>query len=259
MTEWGFTLENVTASWGKGQNTIENLNFTFSISNSTTAMLPLMGPSGQGKSTLLYLLAALKWPIAGKITWRFPDGTTQTISEGGSHLSNKQAVQLRRERFGFDFQDSTLSEHLTIIENIAYPLLYQGKTWKEALSIATERFHQVLLDSERANQKTLMDSFPAQLSGGQRQRAALAQAIIHNPTVLFADEPTGQLDIQTRKQVMDFLKNWVEEGDGQRCFIWVTHHHVDDLKLMGVNELLFIENKTGERQDRKWLEKWVIL
>lgn len=87
----------------------------------------------------------------------------------------------------------------------------------------------------------------------------MAQAIIHNPTVLFADEPTGQLDIQTRKQVMDFLKNWVEEGDGQRCFIWVTHHHVDDLKLMGVNELLFIENKTGERQDRKWLEKWVIL
>lgn len=256
MMQWGFSLENITTCWLEGKNILENLNFSFAISNTENAMLPLMGPSGQGKSTLLYLLAAMKWPHGGQIVWQFPDGTTHRLSKAGDHLTEQQAIQLRRHLFGFSFQDSTLSPHLTIIENIAYPLLNQHKTWNEALDIAEFRLQDVLLPSEKKQQKRLMQSYPSQLSGGQKQRAALAQAIVHNPTVLFADEPTGQLDRRTRRQVMGVLKDWVVSGNGQRALIWVTHHHVDDLDLMGIDQFLFIENHTCSLKTRQWLEEW---
>jgi len=259
MMQWGFTLENITSCWVNGKNILENLNFSFSFNNTESAMLPLMGPSGQGKSTLLYLLAAMKWPNSGRVIWQFPDGTTHQLSKAGNHLTTQQTIQLRRHRFGFAFQDSTLSPHLTIIENIAYPLLNQGKAWQEALAIAEQCFQDVLLPSEKKQKKHLMQSFPSQLSGGQRQRTALAQAIVHNPTVLFADEPTGQLDRRTRKQVMGVLKDWVMAGNGQRGLIWVTHHHVDDLDLMGIDNFLFIENQTCSLKERQWLEEWANL
>jgi putative ABC transport system ATP-binding protein len=91
-----------------------------------------------------------------------------------------------------------------------------------------------------------MSHFPSQLSGGQQQRAALAQAIIHDLSVLFADEPTGQFDLGTRKQVMGVLKRWLVQGEDKRCLIWVTHHHMSDLDLMGVNDFLFIEEKNAD-------------
>lgn len=256
MKEWGFTLEKISACWVENTPILTDISFHFSMNNATNAMLPLMGPSGQGKSTLLYLLAALKWPTSGQVIWQFPDGTTHQLSKAGDGLTAKQALQLRRHLFGFAFQDSTLSPHLTIIENIAYPLLHQGKKWSEALAIAKQRFQEVLLPSETNHQQQLMQSFPSQLSGGQRQRAALAQAIIHNPTVLFADEPTGQLDRRTRTQVMGVLRKWIIAGEGQRGLIWVTHHHVDDLDLMAIDHFLFIEHQTCSLRDRQWLEEW---
>ncbi len=259
MKQWGFTLENITSYWVDGKNILENINFSFPINNTKAAILPLMGPSGQGKSTLLYLLAAMKWPNSGKVIWRFPDGTTHQFSKAGNQLTTQQVIQLHRNLFGFAFQDSTLSPHLTIIENIAYPLVSQGKTWQEALDIAEEHFQKILLPSEKKHQKHLMQSFPSQLSGGQKQRTALAQAIVHNPTVLFADEPTGQLDRRTRKQVMGVLKDWVIAGKGQQALIWVTHHHVDDLDLMGIDQFLFIENQTCSIKERQWLEEWAKL
>ena len=258
MSSWGFTLKNITTRWNpQGKNILENISFSLQIADENDAMLPLMGPSGQGKSTLLYLLATLKWPTSGEIIWQFPEGTTYVLGQQGHHLQADQAVQLRCQVFGFAFQDSTLSPHMTILENIAYPLLSQQKTWQTALAMAEEKLDEVLLPIEKADKTTLMHSFPTQLSGGQRQRAALAQAIIHNPRVLFADEPTGQLDHHTRKQVMSKLKQWVKQGQGQRCLIWVTHHHVDDLDLMGIDKLLFVENRTCIPRDRQWLAAWM--
>jgi putative ABC transport system ATP-binding protein len=259
MTDWGFTLKNVTASWSEdGQhNILERLNFQFQVRDANTAALPLMGPSGQGKSTLLYLLAALKLPTTGTVTWRFHDDPKTYHLNQHSQSSRKEIVQLRRDRFGFAFQASTLSEHLTVRENIAYPLLLQGQKWNEALKTAESRFDHIMVDEDDKKKKRLLDSFPSQLSGGERQRAALAQAMIHNPYVIFADEPTGQLDVKTRQQVMRVLKRWVKEGQGQRCLIWVTHHHVGDLKWMGVDNLLFIEDKNCTQRDRTWLENWI--
>lgn len=260
MTNWGFTLNNVTASWFKnGKNSIlENIDFQFNICNANTAALPLMGPSGQGKSTLLYMLAALKLPSTGTVIWQFPDDP-KNYSFSTQLAENKaDIVQLRQRHFGFAFQASTLSPHLTVIENIAYPLLLKGVKWDEALQAAEARFIKVLLPTEKKdNLKALMSHYPSQLSGGQRQRAALAQAMIHDPYVLFADEPTGQLDLGTRKQVMNVLKQWLDQGKGKRCLIWVTHHHMSDLDLMNVNDFLFIEEKQCRQRDRVWLKNWI--
>lgn len=245
---WGFTLEKIGARWPQQQKPIfEDIDFSFKINDKNRGLLPLMGPSGQGKSTLLYLLAALKKPQIGKITWQFPTGETCVLNEQKKHIS-----WLQQKKFGFAFQDSTLSPHLTLLENIAYPLLSQGKSWQTAKSIAEDTFNKVLLVREDID----VNKFPSELSGGQRQRVALAQAMNHSPTVIFADEPTGQLDKRTRRQVMHVLKTWVEEKKGQRCLIWVTHHHVSDLELMEIDELLFLENGKCEKKDRHWLEKW---
>lgn len=259
MKEWGVCLHNVNARWlEQGINILEEINFTFSVSNVNGAMLPLIGPTGQGKSTLLCLLAALKLPTAGKITWQFPDDKGEYTFDTAETVAMEKIVQLRRTKFGFAFQDSTLSNHLTIWENIAYPLLSQGKGWKEALGQAEQLFGEVLLDFEKKDTARLLRSLPPELSGGQRQRAALAQAIIHDPCVVFADEPTGQLDRYTRKQVMGVLKRWVIKGQGKRCLIWVTHHDVDDLELMGINHLLFVKDRQCSLTTRQWLlEQWV--
>ncbi len=261
MKNWGFTLNDVTANWSENDNTIlEKFNFEFHIHDAYTAALPLMGPSGQGKSTLLYLLAALKLPSEGTVTWRFPNDTQKTYSFSKDTADQKNMpdiIKLRRDYFGFAFQSSTLSEYLTVKENIAYPLLLQGKSWNEASDTAEARFNQMMVDEKEEKKQRLLNAFPSQLSGGERQRAALVQAIIHDPYVLFADEPTGQLDLYTRKQVMKVLQQWLVKGDGQRCLIWVTHHHINDLKMMGVKNLLFIENKTGISRDHQWLENWV--
>jgi len=256
VSAWGFQLEQVTAGWSEsGKKVFTEINLVCHLHQST--LLPLMGPSGQGKSTLLCLLAALKWPQQGTVTWQLPQGTVFKWDYRG--ISQKLAVQLRRDYFGFAFQASTLSPHLTVRENIAYPLLLQGKKWKTALAIAETRVEEVLLDPEKAEKATLMTRFPSQLSGGQRQRIALAQAIIHDPVVLFADEPTGQLDLRTRQQVMQVLKHWVQQGQGQRALIWVTHHHLDDLDLMMATEFLFVENQRCDWRNRQWLENWVSL
>ncbi|MCK5720463.1 MAG: ATP-binding cassette domain-containing protein [Thiomargarita sp.] len=254
MSKWVCKLENVIATWpGREKTTLDHIELAPSVIEDHP-MLPIMGPSGQGKSTLLYLLAALKWPSEGEITWTFPDG--KKCSWGKSGLGAKKAAWLRRERFGFAFQDHTLSSHLTVLENIAYPLLLKGKSWKKAYQMAEKQLEMVLLKDEEKIYDDFIHSFPTQLSGGQQQRVALAQAMIHEPWVLFADEPTGQLDYCTRHQVMNVLKKWVKTDETKHRLIWVTHHHTDDLDLMDLNDFLFVEQGKCKLQHRSDLEKW---
>ena len=162
MTDWGFTLNNVTASWSEdGQhNILEPINYQFQVRDANTAALPLMGPSGEGKSTLLYLLAALKLPTTGTVTWQFPTNDPKTYHLNQlAQSSHKDIVELRRDHFGFAFQDSTLSLYLTVRENIAYPLLLQGQKWNEALKTAESRFDQVLVDEDDQKKKRLLGFF----------------------------------------------------------------------------------------------------
>lgn len=259
---WGFTLKDVDVTWDQNK-VLSSVTVNVKLPIGTSGAYPLMGPSGEGKSTLMCVLAALKWPSTGKVAWTFPDGTSFEWGCAGSGLGQKDAEYLRRSKFGFAFQNSSLHPSLTVQENLAYPLAMLGMGWTDALTKAFEHIDDFLLAHERNQvyKEVLLKSFPSQISGGQKQRVALAQAIIHDPCVVFADEPTGQLDHRTRRQVMGTLKNWIGSKKN-KLLLWVTHHHVDDLEMMGVNKLIFIERSdTGENcchRDRQWLEEWLV-
>jgi len=184
--------------------------------------IPIVGESGAGKSTLLNGMAAMLKPYSGHIYW--------TIKGKTYHFSPKnwketQAVYCRKILFGFAFQDSTLTSHMTVAENLIYPQKINGISQVEAEKKALMVLSKVLRDNEDV--KTMLTKYPYQeLSGGERQRVALAQAMVNDPTVLFADEPTGNLDVKTRQMVMESIFEWVAEKS-DRLLIWVTHHEKD--------------------------------
>ena len=225
--EWGCRIENVLLQRGSGERTFELVvpDLALLADEKSKNILPLMGRTGAGKSTLLNLISAMDWPTAGRVTWKFPDN--KTIDWDHSGLSSSEAKQLRCNYFGYAFQDSTLIPHLSVIDNLSYPLKLRGKIkCKKKIKIKAEaRLAQVLIENETVS--NLSSKYPSQLSGGQRQRVALAQAMIHDPYVLFADEPTGSLDSETRRQVMDVIHAWVDKVPGKRSLLWVTHHDTD--------------------------------
>jgi putative ABC transport system ATP-binding protein len=162
-----------------------------------------MGPSGSGKSTLMHALAGLDQPISGTVTIA---GTEIT------KLDDTKMTQLRRDHIGFVFQFFNLLPMLTAEENVVLPL-----------SIADERPDRAWLDEllTRAGIAARRGHRPAQLSGGEQQRVAIARALITRPTILFADEPTGNLDSRTSGEILDLLRDSAKEY-GQ-TIVMVTH------------------------------------
>src|ERR1700694_3907922 len=153
----------------------------------------LVGRSGCGKSTLLNLAGAMDFPTSGKVLL---DGvSTSSLNDGGLTL-------LRREKIGFIFQSFQLLHTLTVFENIELPLLLAGK--QSPREAARERLAWVELDG-------LGDRYPHQLSGGQMQRVAIARALIHSPSILLADEPTGNLDTTTGNLILELLQRLPRE------------------------------------------------
>jgi len=209
--------------------------------------IPIMGVSGAGKSTLLNVLATICQQKTGDVNWQLCTGQQFNWTHK-KPLSNKQVVELRSHHFGFLFQDSTLSPYLTIEENLLYPQRLAGIKKNAAKDRITTLISQFLPEFIN-NPRELTARYPAQVSGGQRQRVALMQALVNNPTVLFADEPAASLDWRTRNDIMQVLFNWVNE-DSDRLFIWVTHHY-DDPKLAGVERYLEVsvplDNETKEK------------
>lgn len=215
--------------------------------------IPIVGRSGYGKSTLLYALGLLKMPDAGRIEWQIGDDRIEIDASGSTPRFAKEAGAYRMAHFGFLFQDSTLLPYLTIGENLGYPLTLLGISAMGARDRAKDALAAVAIDGEdtgRSNALSL-DKFPHQLSGGQRQRVALAQAMICNPDILLADEPTGSLDRKTRDQIMGLVREWLNlpddransmYGTGKRAFLWVTHHD-DDAAFMGSRSVLNFEKK----------------
>jgi putative ABC transport system ATP-binding protein len=149
----------------------------------------LMGPSGCGKSTLLHLCGAMDRPTSGRILF---EGTALDA------LDDDRLTRVRRERLGFVFQFFNLLPTLTAIENVALPLLLAGRPHGQAETRARSLIERVGL-AHRA------DHFPQQLSGGEMQRCAIARAIVHEPPLLVADEPTGNLDSETGARILDLL------------------------------------------------------
>ena len=166
--------------------------------------MAIMGPSGSGKSTLMNLVGALDLPSNGRIFLENKDI---------AHLHESDLAQVRGKKIGFIFQQFNLIGTLTAKENIMLPMMFQGTSSEERERKAIELVKKVKLD-DRANHK------PGELSGGQQQRVAIARALANDPDVILADEPTGNLDSKTGKEIIDFLKELNKQG---KTIIMVTH------------------------------------
>lgn len=179
-------VKNLEKSYFSGSKKLTILkNINFSIDEKDT--FSIVGPSGSGKTTLLGLCAGLDHPDSG---------TVELCHTEMGQLSEDERAQLRNQKVGFIFQDFQLLPTLTALENVAVPLELQGN--KQATKKAMELLEKVGL-SDR------LGHYPSQLSGGEQQRVALARAFSNNPSILFADEPTGNLDLETGEKVERLL------------------------------------------------------
>jgi putative ABC transport system ATP-binding protein len=161
----------------------------------------LMGPSGSGKSTLMNILGCLDTPTSG------------TYILNGKHVSEMQLAGIRNKEIGFVFQTFNLMPRTTALDNVALPMVYAGHSKSERVERATEVLTQVGLQDR-------MDHKPNQLSGGQRQRVAVARALVNKPSIILADEPTGNLDSKTSVEIMNLFNEIHANGN---TVILVTH------------------------------------
>jgi putative ABC transport system ATP-binding protein len=181
--------------------------------------LAIMGPSGCGKSTLLNMMGLLDTPTQGEITF---------LGHKISKFSEKQRADFRKRNIGFIFQNFNLIDDLTVFENIELPLIYLKFSSKERKE-QVKKIMDTLKISHRANY------FPRQLSGGQQQRVAICRALVAQPSLLLADEPTGNLDTKNREEVMQLLWQLNQEGI---TIVMVTHSPQDADYAQGVIHLL---------------------
>jgi putative ABC transport system ATP-binding protein len=164
----------------------------------------IMGPSGSGKSTLLYILGGLDWPTSGSLL---------VDNEEIAHLDENQLAEYRQTKVGFIFQSFNLLATMTAEENVSFPLRFAGIPASERKTRACSMLEEVGL-------KDRTDHKPTELSGGQQQRVAIARALINRPSLILADEPTGNLDSTSGFAIMEYLKSLHDSG---KTIVVVTH------------------------------------
>lgn len=189
--------------------------------------LAILGSSGSGKSTLLHILATLDSPDSGEIFFK-----EQCLNL----LSGKKQAMFRNQNLGFVYQFHHLLPEFTAQENVAMPLLIGNMNKKRALSMAADELDRVGLSHRLLHQ-------PSQLSGGERQRVAIARALVNSPSVIMADEPTGNLDATTSTQIFDLIQSINKEYN--TAFIIVTH---DQSLAQKLDRILFLKNGKLEVQ-----------
>jgi putative ABC transport system ATP-binding protein len=208
----------LTRCYGEGDAAVQALQGV-SLGIPKAQFAAVMGPSGSGKSTLMHIMAGLDQPTAGQISI---DGIELT------ELNDKKLTLLRREHIGFIFQFFNLLPMLTAEENIRLPLQIAGRKidddWVDRV------IDRVGLSDRRKHR-------PSELSGGQQQRVAIARALISQPTVIFADEPTGNLDTTTGNEILALLREAVDET--QQTTVMVTH---DATAAATADRVLFLED-----------------
>ncbi|OGG77312.1 ABC transporter [Candidatus Kaiserbacteria bacterium RIFCSPLOWO2_01_FULL_54_24] len=186
--------------------------------------IAIMGRSGAGKSTFLYQISLLDDPTSGEVDIDGHDTHT---------MSAREKMNFRLSKFGFVFQDYALLPELTALENVALPLLMQGLSKSAAYAKSTEAL-------KRAELGHRVNNLPSQLSGGEQQRVSIVRAVAHEPKILFADEPTANLDNESSKRIMEIFKELHKRG---QTIIMVTHEepyakmtqrivHLDDGRIV---------------------------
>ena len=196
-------IENLHKTYILGSQTVNALDGV-SLSINKNDYIAIMGPSGSGKSTMMNILGCLDTPTSG----RYILGGTDV-----SQMEDSLLAEVRNKQIGFVFQSFNLLPRYSALENVALPLIYCGTPEKTRTELATKALDTVGL-SDR------MDHTPSELSGGQRQRVAMARAIINNPTLILADEPTGNLDTKTSVEIMNIFEKIYRQGN---TIIIVTH------------------------------------
>ncbi len=203
---------------GETMISIQNLRKVYKLEDDTVVALDsistdiekgemccIFGTSGSGKSTLLNHLAGMEKPTAGSIRI----GNTEITK-----LKENAMVAFRRKHIGFIFQAYNLLPGLTALENVALPMMFQGVGKKERNRRASEMLKKVGLEKR-------MNHYPTQMSGGQQQRVGIARAFVTHPEVIFADEPTGNLDTKTTAQIMEMIQEMARSN--QQTIVLVTH------------------------------------
>ncbi len=196
------SAEGLTRRFGEGETAVDALRGV-SLDVSPGELVAVMGPSGSGKSTLMHILAALDKPTSGRVA---------IAGQDVGSLSDTDVTLLRRKHIGFVFQFFNLLPMLSAEENVALPLSIAGE--KPDKTFFEDLLRRVGLSDRRKHR-------PAELSGGQQQRVAIARALVSRPTVVFADEPTGNLDSHTGNEILELLRAATEEY-GQTT-VMVTH------------------------------------
>lgn len=196
-------VEDLCKIYNPGENEVRALDHV-NLEIGQGEFVAIIGQSGSGKSTFMNMLGCLDIPTSGKYYLNGTDVSTMTDS---------QLSTIRNKEIGFIFQGFNLIANLTAIENVELPLVYRGIDKKTRRDLAKEALEMVGLGQR-------MDHKPAEMSGGQQQRVAIARAIAAKPPVILADEPTGNLDTASSKEILDILKNLHEGG---RTVILITH------------------------------------
>ena len=198
-------VKNITKHYLLGTQTVEALRgVSFGIEKGE--FIAIMGPSGSGKSTLMNIIGCLDSPT---------DGTYHLNNKEVSTLEGDELAGIRNKEIGFVFQNFHLLARNSALDNVMLPLKYAGTGKDDQLKRGKNALSQVGLESR-------MDHQPSELSGGQQQRVAIARALVNNPSILFADEPTGNLDSQTGHDVMQLFHNLHQQG---QTIILITHEN----------------------------------
>ena len=198
-------VKNITKHYSLGTQTVEALRgISFGIEQGE--FIAIMGPSGSGKSTLMNIIGCLDSPT---------DGTYHLNNQEVSTLEGDELAGIRNKEIGFVFQNFHLLARNSALDNVMLPLKYAGVDKVDQIKRGKDALSQVGLESR-------MDHQPSELSGGQQQRVAIARALVNNPSILFADEPTGNLDSQTGHDVMKLFHNLHQQG---QTIILITHEN----------------------------------
>ncbi|SIN96464.1 putative ABC transport system ATP-binding protein [Carnobacterium alterfunditum] len=227
------SIKNIVKTYTTGDETLVALD-NVSLEIMAGEFTAIMGPSGSGKSTLMNILGLLD---------RFDSGTYILNGQNVSDLNDKESAKIRNKEIGFIFQSFNLMPRMSVLENVELPLVYAGVKSKERKERALKALERVGL-SDRVKHK------PNEISGGQKQRVAIARAIVNNPSVLMADEPTGNLDSKTTVDIMRIFQELNAEGT---TILMITHE--SEVSLYTKRILTFNDGALVDDQPQKSVYK----